>query len=154
MPRVCINLQKSCVIPIDCDEPQLEAIEQTLPCIAAEFPCTYLGLPISDMKLKKADLMLWLEKEGNKLPRWQASCMNLAGRATWVHFVLSAIPIYILIVIKVPNWFIKVVNKLLQAFLWKGRDRVNGGSCLVAWEKVQRSMDLGASTLVALVPKD
>jgi hypothetical protein len=58
--------------------------------------------------------------------------MNTAGRITWVHFVLSAIPIYVLIAIKVPKWFIKAVDKLRRAYLWKGRKQINGGSCLVA----------------------
>ncbi|GJN16540.1 hypothetical protein PR202_gb03541 [Eleusine coracana subsp. coracana] len=31
----------------------------------------------------------------------------------------------------------------MRGFLWKGRDQVNGGSCLVAWEKLQRPLDLG-----------
>jgi hypothetical protein len=36
--------------------------------------------------------------------------MNLAGRATWVRFVLSAIPIHVLIAVKVPKWFIRAVG--------------------------------------------
>ena len=69
--------------------------------------------------------------------------MNMAGRVTWVHFVLSAIPIYVLIAINVPQWFIKAIDKLRRAFTWKGRQQVNGGSCLVASEQVQRPLDLG-----------
>lgn len=69
--------------------------------------------------------------------------MNTAGRITWVRFVLCATPIYVLIAIKVPKWFIKAVDKLRRAYLWKGRKQINGGSCLVAWEKVQRPLDLG-----------
>jgi hypothetical protein len=57
--------------------------------------------------------------------------------------VLSAIPIYVLIAIEVPKWFIKAVDKLRRAYLWKGRKQINDGSCLVAWEKVQRPLDLG-----------
>ncbi|GJN40171.1 hypothetical protein PR202_gb29350 [Eleusine coracana subsp. coracana] len=74
----------------------------------------------------------------------------MAGRVTWVRFVLSAIPIYILIVIKVSKWFIKAVNKIRQAFVSKGREKVNGGSCLVAWEKVQRPLDLGGLGILNL----
>lgn len=73
---------------------------------------------------------------GDKLPGWKASLMNMAGRVTWVRFVLLAIPIYLMIAINLPKWFIKAEDKLRRAFLWKGRDQVNGGSCLVAWEKV------------------
>jgi hypothetical protein len=41
------NQQKSCGIPIQCDHEQAEAAELVLSCIKADFPCTYLGLPIS-----------------------------------------------------------------------------------------------------------
>ena len=67
---------------------------------------TYLGLPISDRKLRRSDLMTWIEKIANRLPGWKASLMSLAGRAVLVRFVLTAIPIYLLVAIKVPKWFI------------------------------------------------
>ena len=69
--------------------------------------------------------------------------MNTAGRANLVRFVLSAIPIYLLITINVPKSFIKAVDKIRRGFLWKGREQANGGCCLVAWEKVMRPLDLG-----------
>jgi hypothetical protein len=64
--------------------------------------------------------MPWIEKIRNKLPRWKASLMNMAGRTTWVRFVISAIPIYVLIAIKVLKWFISAFNKI-RSFVWKGR---------------------------------
>ena len=69
--------------------------------------------------------------------------MNMAGRVTWVRFVLSAIPIYVLIAIKVPKWFIRSIDKLRRAFTWKGQKQVNRGSCLVAWDKKQQPLDYG-----------
>ena len=144
------NLQKSCVIPIRCEEEELEIVSTTLPCPTSSFPCTYLGLPISNSKLKKADLMLWIEKVENKLLGWKTSLMNMAGRVTWVRFVLTAVPIYVLIAIKVPKWFIRAINKLRRAFTWKGRKQVNGGSCLVAWDKVQRPLELGGLGILNL----
>lgn len=41
------NLQKSNVLPIRCGEQELELIQQHLPCELADFPCKYLGLPLS-----------------------------------------------------------------------------------------------------------
>jgi hypothetical protein len=38
-----------------------------------DFPCTYLGLLVSTKKLRKADLLPWIEKISNKIPGWQAS---------------------------------------------------------------------------------
>ena len=63
--------------------------------------------------------------------------MNTAGRITWVRFVLSAIPIYVLIAVKAPKWFIKAVNKLRHAYLW------SGGNCRVSWDKVQQPLEYG-----------
>jgi len=48
-----------------------------------------------------------------------------------------------LIALNVPKWFIKAINKIRRAFLWKGRKEAQGGCCLVAWEKVQRPLELG-----------
>jgi len=60
-----------------------------------------------------------------------------------VRFVLSAIPIYLLIAINVLKWFIKAIDKFRRGFLWKGREQANGGCCLVSWEEVMRPLDLG-----------
>lgn len=87
------NLSKSCVIPIQCEGEIIEAVNNTLQCTTTSFPCTYLGLPISDKKLRKCDLIPWIEKIANKLPGWKASLMNMSGRAVLVRFVLTAIPL-------------------------------------------------------------
>jgi hypothetical protein len=88
------NLQKSNIVPIRCEEIPSTVINETLPCAVSEFPCTYLGLPLSNKKLRKSDLMPWIEKIADKLPGWKAGLMNKAGRATLVRFVLAAIPCY------------------------------------------------------------
>ena len=67
-----------------------------------------------------------------------------------VRYVLSAIPVYLLVAINVPTWFIKLINKFRKGFLWKGREQANGGCCLVAWEKVQRPIDLGGLGILNL----
>lgn len=137
------NLQKSCVIPIQCNTNIMERVDSTLHCPVSAFPSNYLGLPISDKKLRKRDLLVWIEKIANKLPGWKAPLLSLAGRAVLVKAVLTAIPIYLLIALKVPKWFIRSIDKIRRNFLWKGRKEANGGCCLVAWEKVMRPLDLG-----------
>jgi hypothetical protein len=72
----------------------------------------YLGLPLSNKKLRKTDLIPWVEKIAVKLPTWKGTLMNRAGRATMVRYVLFAIPIYLLIATNVPKWFMKAVDKI------------------------------------------
>jgi hypothetical protein len=68
-----------------------------------------------------------------------------------VRFVLSAIPVYLLIAMSIPKWVIKAIDKIRRAFLWKGRKEINGGSCLVAWEKVIRPLHPGGLGLPNLL---
>ena len=104
-------------------------VTSTLPCTTADFPCTYLGLPVSTRKIGKAELLRWIEKISDKLPGWRAALMTMAGRVTWVSFVLLAIPVYVLIAVNVPKWFLRAIDKIRRAFVWKGREQVNGGAC-------------------------
>jgi hypothetical protein len=122
------TLQKSCAIPIRCHETAIQTASNILQCSLASFPCTYLGLFISDRKLTRCGLLRWVKKLVNELPSWKAS-LNLAGRTAMVRFVLSAIPVYLLIAMNVPKWVIKAFDKVRRAFLWKGRKEVNGGNC-------------------------
>jgi hypothetical protein len=58
---VC-NMHKSCAIPIRGSEQVVQEGCNVLHCSSASFPCSYLGLPISDKKLRRLDLMAWIEK--------------------------------------------------------------------------------------------
>lgn len=42
-----------------------------------------------------------------------------------------------------PKWALKAIDKARRAFLWKGRKEVNGGHCLVPWDKICRLLELG-----------
>lgn len=73
------NMQESCAIPVQCDQYQVQAMEQSLPYVHVEFPCIYLDLPISNKKLTRRVLWQWIEKISNKLPGWKATLMNMVG---------------------------------------------------------------------------
>ena len=74
------NMAKSSVTPIQCGAEELNTISDLLPCVIKDFPCTYVGLPLSIRKPTKADLLLLVDKVADHLPGWKVSLMNRAGR--------------------------------------------------------------------------
>jgi hypothetical protein len=126
-----------------CDEHQIAAVQEALPCNLAQFPCKYLGLPLSTRKLTKRDLYPLVETIADQLPGSKVALMHPAGRATLVKSVLTAIPVYYLIALQCPKWVIKDVDKIRRGFLWKGRKDVKGGYCLVDWQRFWRPLGLG-----------
>ena len=50
------NVQKSSVLPIQCLEDDKAIIQEQLPCQILDFPCKYLGVPLSLRKLSKPKL--------------------------------------------------------------------------------------------------
>jgi hypothetical protein len=137
------NFQKSSVVPIRCDSPIVEAAKDFLPCKFVEFPCRYLGLPLSIKKLSTVQVQGIIDRVASSLPGWMAELMNRARRAVHAQFVMTAKIIYTAIALDLPLWAIKAIEKSLRAFLWKGRKKINGGHCLLAWAKVARPKELG-----------
>jgi hypothetical protein len=66
------NVQKSNVIPIHCSEDNMALIQSLLPCAVQDFPCKYLGLPLSTKKLTKEQFQPIIDKLADQLPGWKA----------------------------------------------------------------------------------
>jgi len=137
------NVQKSNVLPIQCAEEDMACIQDLLPCEVIDFPCKYLGLPLTIRKLTKEQVQPIIDKVADQLPGWKADLMTRAGRVIQVQFVLTGILIYVAMATDLPPWDFKAIDKIRRAFLWKGRREAKGGHCLIGWPKVGRSRELG-----------
>jgi len=114
-------------------------VTATLLCTTADFPCTYLRLPVSTRKIGKAKLLRWIEKISDKLHCWRAALMTMAGSITWVRFVLLAILVYVLIAIKVPKWFLCAIDKITQELLFRREE--SKWMVVLVWWLGKRSSD-------------
>ena len=87
-------MQNSSITPIGCSDAEPAVICEVMPCHLKEFPCTYLGLPLTIRKPTKTELQPLIDKVANSLPGWQASLMNRARHLITDCVVLTYIPIY------------------------------------------------------------
>lgn len=135
------NLAKSSLSPIRCSELHLQLIEEVLPCPRKDFPCKYLGLPLSLRKTTKGDFQPLLDKIASRLASWKARLLSTGGRVVLIKSVITATPIYHLMALEPPVWILKQIDKRRRAFLWKGAESISGGACLVDWSSVCRPVE-------------
>jgi hypothetical protein len=137
------NAQKSNVYPIRCSEQELADAQNMLPGGLSDFPCIYLGLPLSLHKLSKQQFQPIVEKIADQLPNWKADLMTRAGRRAQVQHVLTSMMVYLAMVVAIPKWGLDAIDKIRMGFLWRVRKKARGGHCLVAWGRVCRPLQLG-----------
>ena len=118
-----------------------------------QFPCQYLGLPLSDRRLRKADLQPAIDKLAGKVKGWNKGSFSVDARLLLVKHVLSALHIYQLLVIDPPVWLIKAIDKLRRGFLWNNDELATGGRCLVRWAAICRPLEYGGLGITDLSRK-
>jgi hypothetical protein len=105
------NLQKSSLLPIRCEDHNMELIQQQLPCAVANFPCKYLGLPLALKKLKNTHIQPMIDRMVEELSGWKADLLKRTERKVYVQFMLTSMLIYLVMTLDLPRWAYKAFDK-------------------------------------------
>jgi hypothetical protein len=65
------------------------------------------------------------------------------GRAVLINSVLDSKLIYVMSSMQVPPGVLQQIDKLRRAFLWTGEPNTSSSKCLVAWQIVSATKELG-----------
>lgn len=77
------------------------------------FPCLYLGAPICTGNTRASHIEFSIHKMQKKLALWKGALLSKGGRLILLKYVLSNIPIHLLVVLNMPR---NVLHKLNQHF--------------------------------------
>jgi mannosylglycoprotein endo-beta-mannosidase len=97
-----INYTKSTAVLIFMEEAAVTDCVSALGCRREGFPQTYLGLPLSNTKLRLKAFAPQIAKADKYLAGWQASILNHMGRTTLVNSVLDCQLVYAMCALEIP----------------------------------------------------
>ncbi|XBI19760.1 hypothetical protein VPH35_061206 [Triticum aestivum] len=93
-------------------------------------------MPLSLHKIKHGMLLPVIHRVDRRLSGWLATFLSWGGHLTLINSVLASIPSYFMTCFPWPKEPLSKLEGLLRAFFWQGKNKIKGGQCLVAWDKV------------------
>lgn len=95
----------------------------------------YLGVPLISGKLRAQDCAPLVEKITARVHQWATRFLSYAGRLQLIHSVLTSMYNYWCSIFILPKKVIKDVERICNAFLWKGKEEVAIGAN-VSWSTI------------------
>ncbi|KAJ9561536.1 hypothetical protein OSB04_006696 [Centaurea solstitialis] len=136
------NLDKSEVFFGNVPPETRNAIRTCLPFRLGNFPIRYLGVPLSPVRLRRADYGGLLLKIKNRITNWKAKFLSFGGRRQLINSVLHSLQLYWMAIFNFPMAVIHDINRVFRNFLWH-QDFDGKGGCRVGWDSVCKPLSNG-----------
>ncbi|KAF3774017.1 putative ribonuclease H protein [Nymphaea thermarum] len=113
-----MNIDKSLVLSFNMNSQVLSQTEREMGWHQGQLPTTYLGIPLQTTDLTEAQCRSLTLRSTQKLAVWKQKCLSFAGRLSLIKHVLSLVPSYWSLVVKIAASTCKHLNKMAADFLW------------------------------------
>jgi hypothetical protein len=118
-----VNMNKSHVSCIRCDDETAQWVANYFNCSRKDFPIIYLGLPLSTGRLRRANIWPLIDKYSRKLKGWKPRFLRISGRLSLTRSVLMALPLHLLVVLPLPQMGLGYNQSPLSWLCLEGRRR-------------------------------
>jgi hypothetical protein len=143
-----INYHKSEPYIFDRTEEQGVRIANILNCRLSSLPLKYLGIPISEGKLRIPDLTsVTSEKMAKRIHPWKGENMSSRGRLILSNSCLACLPTYTMGFYLLPRGIHRKMNSIRSKFYWRGASE-DFKYHMVKWEVVCRPKEFRGLGLI------
>lgn len=108
----------------------------------------YLGFPLKQPGSSSQDFNFVLARIKQKLSRWKASMLSLAGRQVLIQASSATIPAYVMQCSYLPGKIVDGIDRVNRNFLWGSSDS-SKKIHWIGWQKVTKSKEEGGLGLQA-----
>jgi hypothetical protein len=147
-----VNYHKSSLIPINLFQEESENLAQGFNYQLGSKPFTYLGLPMGRTKPSIRDMSPLIDRVERRLSAI-SSFLSYGDMLVLVNSVLSSLPTYYMLTLRLPPGIIDVLDRARRHCLWrqKYKHKVNS---LAAWEMVCKPKNKGGLGIINLQIKN
>ncbi|XP_024972771.1 uncharacterized protein LOC112511401 [Cynara cardunculus var. scolymus] len=119
-----------------------EVILECLPFKLGSFPVRYLGVPLSQARLKICDYALLIANVKGRILNWKSKFLSFGGQRQLIISVLQSLQLYWMSVFLFSSGLIHDLESIFRKFLWAPRE-VPRGRCRLSWDMVCRPLESG-----------
>ena len=92
-------------------------------------------MPLHDKKLRVSDWGFLSDTVEGRLPNWKGSLLSIGGRYTLVNSVLTAIPMFMMSLYRMPVTVRKKLDRIRMRFFWQGTS-LKKKYAMVSWKQI------------------
>nr|GEX10206.1 RNA-directed DNA polymerase, eukaryota [Tanacetum cinerariifolium] len=137
-----MNISKSKILGIHVEAMKVKQAASKLGCLILNTHFSYLGTNVEGSMSRVHAWDEVVEKVTSRLSRWKMKTLSIGGRLTLLKSVLGSIPIFHMLIFKVPSSVLQRLESIQSRF-FKGHDLGSNKASWVKWSNVLTPKEKG-----------